>query len=108
MFDFNDAILTNESITAILPAAGVHDQRELIDFTVFPNPANQLLEIQLDEIHSNLIDTWIIFDSKGRIATQALYLSDRPLNITSLAPGAYNLLLIGNKKVIAAKTFVKG
>ncbi|MGB4850142.1 MAG: T9SS type A sorting domain-containing protein [Saprospiraceae bacterium] len=107
-FDFNDAVSTNEAITVILPSTGIHDQRELIDFTVFPNPAKNILELHISETHRNLIDTWIIFDSHGRIAAQDLYMQDRSLNITSLAPGVYTLLLMSNKNVIGVKKFVKG
>lgn len=107
-FDFNEPVLTNEVITAILPPVSVKDHRELVDFNIFPNPAKNKLELQIDDAHRNLIDTWAIYDSHGRIATQALFQQDRSLNITSLSPGAYTLILISNKKMIGAKTFVKG
>ncbi|HZV70853.1 MAG TPA: T9SS type A sorting domain-containing protein [Saprospiraceae bacterium] len=106
-FDFNDPVLTNEAITVILPAVSVHDQRELIDFTVFPNPAKQTLQLQISETHRIAIDTWIIYDNQGRIAAHDLYRHGRSLNITALAPGAYTLLLMSNKEVIGVKTFVK-
>jgi uncharacterized repeat protein (TIGR01451 family) len=107
-FDFNDPVVTNEAITVILPAVGVHDQREMVDFTIFPNPAEHVLELHIPETHRNKVDTWIIYDSQGRTATQGVYLHDQSLNIRSLIPGVYNLMLMSNKKVIGAKTFVKG
>ena len=107
-FDFNEPVLTNEVVTAILPAVGVHEQPEQIHFTVYPNPAKNKLELQIDETHRNLVDSWVIYDSQGRIAIQALYLHDVSLNITSLTPGVYTLVLLNNKKMIGSKTFVKG
>ena len=107
-FDFNEPVLTNEVVTAILPAVGVHEQPEQIHFTVYPNPAKNKLELQIDETHRNLVDSWVIYDSQGRIAIRALYLHDVSLNITSLTPGAYTLVLLSNKKMIGSKTFVKG
>ena len=107
-FDFNEPVLTNEVVTAILPAVGIHEQPEQIHFTVYPNPAKNKLELQIDETHRNLVDSWVIYDSQGRIAIQALYLHDVSLNITSLTPGAYTLVLLSNKKMIGSKTFVKG
>ena len=95
-------------MTAILPAVGVHEQHEQIHFTVYPNPAKNKLELQIDETHRNLVDSWVIYDSQGRIAIQALYLHDVSLNITSLTPGVYTLVLLNNKKMIGSKTFVKG
>ena len=107
-FDYNEPVLTNEAITKILPAVGVHDQRELIDFTVFPNPVRDKLELQINETYTHLIDAWIIYDSQGRIVAQGMYRQDQSLNITSLIPGAYTVMLMNDKKVIGAKAFVKG
>ena len=106
-FDFNDAVLTNEVVTAILPTVGVYEQPELIDFTVFPNPAKNKLELQIDKSHRDLIDTWVIYDSQGKTALKKSFQQEESLNITSLTPGAYTLVLIGKKKVIGSKAFVK-
>jgi len=59
-FDYNDPVLTNEAITKILPAVGIHESHERIDFTVFPNPAKDILELQSAETYRNLIETRII------------------------------------------------
>ena len=107
-FDFNDPVLTNEAITVILPSVGLHDRRALIDFTVFPNPAKDILELQIAETHRHMIDAWTIYDKSGRIMSQAAYQQDHSLDVTLLAPGVYTLTLIGNKEVIGTKTFVKG
>ncbi|MBP8086381.1 MAG: T9SS type A sorting domain-containing protein [Saprospiraceae bacterium] len=107
-FDYNDPVLTNEAVTKILPAVGVRDPHELIDFTVFPNPAKDKLELQIAETYRHMIDTWIIYDSQGRIAAQALYQHDQALSISSLAPGAYTVMLMSDKKVIGSRVFVKG
>ncbi len=107
-FDYNEPVLTNEALTKILPAVGVHDTQELIDFTVFPNPAKDKLELRIAETYHLLIDTWIIYDSQGRIVAQGLYRQDQSLNITSLTPGAYTVMLMHDKNVIGTKAFVRG
>jgi hypothetical protein len=99
--------LTNDVNTLIFPASGVHNPQGLIDFTVFPNPAKQKLELSIPEMNRSLVDQWMIYDSNGKIIKQSLFQQDHSLNITSLPPGAYNLILAGKGEVIGAKTFVK-
>ncbi|HLF65773.1 MAG TPA: T9SS type A sorting domain-containing protein, partial [Saprospiraceae bacterium] len=107
-FDYNDPVLTNEAILVILPAVSVQDQRDLVDFTVFPNPAKNTLELLISDIHKNRIDRWMIYDSHGRMIANALYEDHRSLDIRSLAPGIYTLLLNAKGETIGRKMFVKG
>jgi uncharacterized repeat protein (TIGR01451 family) len=107
-FDFNDAVLTNEVHTMILPAVGVHDQRDLIDFTVFPNPAKDMLQLQIDEKYRDQIDSWVIYDVHGRLVAQGLYQPDRSVNIASLASGVFALVVIGSGEVMGVRGFVRG
>ena len=106
-FDFNDPVKTNEVITVILPAAGTKDHQESIHFTVFPNPAQNKLNLEIPETHRDRVDSWIISDALGRIKLEDQYVDDRILNISALPPGAYTLSMISKKRIVGAQNFVK-
>jgi uncharacterized repeat protein (TIGR01451 family) len=107
VFDFNEPVLTNETITSILPALGVNDQYDRIDFTVFPNPAKHILELRLAEADRGRVDAWVVYDTQGMIKTHAAYETRRGININTLPSGLYMLVLIEKGEMIGARKFVK-
>jgi uncharacterized repeat protein (TIGR01451 family) len=62
-FDFNDPIITDDVITTIRIISGISNNREL-NFKIFPNPASQLLRVELPE---SIAGIWMISDITGRI-----------------------------------------
>jgi PKD repeat protein len=80
------------------------EEHLLINFSLYPNPAEQLLLLQTDEI----IHEVRILDAAGRIILLDENLSDgiTSINISSLAPGSY-LLTCKSGVRWGNKTFIK-
>ncbi len=78
-----------------------------IDFNIFPNPTNEVLNINTG---NEQISSIAIYDNAGRIITQQNYNSqvqgNLQINVSNLATGAYVIKLQG-KNATGTKTFVK-
>jgi hypothetical protein len=75
---------------------------------LYPNPAKNALGLKIAESDHHKIDAWFVCDGNGRIASHSKYPPNSSLDIKSLVPGAYTLLLIANGEVIGIRKFVKG
>ena len=105
-FDFNDPVLTNEAITKILPAVGTKELNELIDFSVSPNPTNDILRLTISESDFVRINEYEIVDQLGRSISQSKYL-DNTINVAKLPSGIYHLLLKENGVTIGTSRFAR-
>lgn len=106
-FDYNDPVLTNEAVLLILPAVGVQEEHDLVDFTVFPNPAQNTLDILMPDRHDYKIESWVIYDVHGRMVVDGMYDLNHTLDMRSLAPGIYTLALKAQGETIGRTMFVK-
>jgi len=79
----------------------------LVDFNIFPNPANNELTLTIDESDLQRIDSYEIIDQLGRIADQSVYSNKQVINVAHLHPGYYNLMLKEKETVVGIKKFIK-
>ncbi|MCL1822019.1 MAG: T9SS type A sorting domain-containing protein [Prolixibacteraceae bacterium] len=74
-------------------------------FKVFPNPANNILNVQLEK-HTN--GTFTLFDMNGKVVLSQVVSGDfAQINISSLSAGNYVLWLVENGQVSAEVKIVK-
>jgi len=74
-----------------------------IQFQIFPNPANEFVQIRLDGIQSEAIPIFIT-DLSGRVVLNATVQNNTPLSIKHLNPGIYLIQGLG----ISRKLVVNG
>ncbi|QXP78915.1 MULTISPECIES: T9SS type A sorting domain-containing protein [Winogradskyella] len=101
-FDFNPAIITNTVNTEIVESLSVNEYNAQ-SILLFPNPANNKLEIKSNQI----IDRLSIVDVNGRVLSDINILNiDYSLDVTTLVKGVYFLeIQSGESKSI--KKFIK-
>jgi hypothetical protein len=104
--DFNDPILTNAATFLISPPVGTKEVVDLINFNVFPNPANRELSLSIPEDDVHRIDSYEIIDQLGQSVTQLLF-TNSIINVARLAPGIYTLALKENGSVIGVRKFFR-
>ncbi|MEI8204161.1 MAG: T9SS type A sorting domain-containing protein [Bacteroidota bacterium] len=107
-FDDNAAVVTNTVVNTI--DSTVHNQIDLIQndnslFTFFPNPAYNLLHIQLPQDYSTAEIK--IYNLLGQIQqTMQVSSAESAINIAALARGAY-MIEVRNDKNISRAKFIK-
>ncbi len=75
-------------------------------FNLFPNPARDVLTIELGDESSNL--SYRITDMTGRmVAHGAITGSRRAIDLNTLAPGSYSLTLMNVQGQVATQQFIK-
>lgn len=78
-----------------------------IDFNIFPNPANENINIHTG---TEQIYAIVIYDNAGRMVTQQRYAAgaqgELSVDVSNLATGAYHISVVG-KNATGTKTFVK-
>ncbi|AUC81236.1 T9SS type A sorting domain-containing protein [Lacinutrix sp. Bg11-31] len=94
-FDFNPAIVTNTVSTEIVNTLSVEDF-EASSFLIFPNPANNILNIEGETV----IESVTIYDINGRLLNTITSKSKKAkLDVSNLSQGLYFLeITSGNKK----------
>ena len=78
--------------------AGIRENQKTINFSVFPNPANDLLHIQLNTTTKNHTEI-MLFNVVGTLTRKAEIFSGRQqlsIDISNLAPGTYFLKVSEN------------
>lgn len=82
--------LTQIEITALYLSSnvGINDKYSKVDFSVFPNPANDLITVKVNSI--NIGSTYIITDALGKtVASGKLTAESSSINISELSAGIY-------------------
>ena len=94
-FDFNPAIVTNTVSTEIINTLSV-ENFEASSFSIFPNPANNILNIEGEIV----IKSVTVYDINGRLLNTITSKSKKAkLDVSNLSQGLYFLEIIsGNKK----------
>ena len=105
-FDYNNPVLTNEAILVIHPLVRTIDADALIEFNVFPNPANTSIQITLSSNDRSRIDSYEIIDLLGHQMRTGT-LDDNTITVVSLTPGGYHLVLKEHGVIIGMKKFVR-
>ena len=82
--------------------AGVDDELSFINLSINPNPAENILNINLNGYHA--INNIKIYDVKGNVVKNT---NETTINISELNSGVYFVLLFNNEKLIGTKMFIK-
>ncbi|MBK8505420.1 MAG: choice-of-anchor B family protein [Saprospiraceae bacterium] len=72
---------------------------------VFPNPVKSILNIQTQEVK---IDEIVIYDMEGKMVLRKSFANTGFIEIATLRPGSYVLLLKYQGKNLTTKKFIKG
>jgi uncharacterized repeat protein (TIGR01451 family) len=105
-FDFNPAIVTNTFITQFVDALSINDVKNNA-FTVYPNPADNIINVNL--IDDSLLKALKIYDITGKLLIDK---TDIPANnftidVSGLSPGTYLIEAAGsNSKKVVKKLIV--
>ncbi len=78
-------------------------QIQNIEFSVFPNPANDVLNINCD-IEKAIVQ---IFDISGKLVKTELAFSNSEINISELVSGTYLIILSAENGKTGIQKFVK-
>jgi uncharacterized repeat protein (TIGR01451 family) len=106
-FDFNEAVLTNETSLVILPYVATNETKGQLTFELYPNPVDNLLFLALPEMDRQLISSFECINHLGQTILNVRELTNNSLDVKSLIPGIYFLLLKSNGVLIGMRSFVK-
>ena len=105
-FDFNPAVMTNTTLNTIASPARVEKVNTSDVVSIFPNPANEFITIQVPGLSK--VQDLEIRDILGNKIQNIALLSNKKLNISGLSSGVYfvNLKVDGNsinRKIVVVK-----
>jgi hypothetical protein len=107
-FDFNEAIITNETwntSVAVIPdcVIGIPDREDKSNLLVFPNPATDEIFIMNTEPGTNIK----ILDQRGMLIHESMVRGNPTTLITSqFAPGVYHIIVTGPYSVETIKILI--
>ena len=105
-FDFNEPIITNTATNTFVTTIGVNEVAEASDWTVYPNPAQDVLFLKSENLRAG--SQLRLFDMQGRIVQQELInqngIAQVELNLTS---GHYVLEIVSASDVFRTKLSIK-
>jgi len=107
-FDFNPAVTTNTFETEFVANLSV-EGFNLTQFSMYSNPAKQLVNIQFNTNVGNNINVHI-FDLQGKLVMKANTVSESntiQFNVSNLSKGMYFVELIGNDFKIVEKLIIQ-
>ena len=88
-FDYNDAIVTNTTVSKANKSLGIHEEKE-IGLRVYPNPTENLLTFERTSHTINTVNVSIISVNGQVMFTNTLDLSNKKtVDLTNYAPGVY-------------------
>ncbi|WMI67812.1 T9SS type A sorting domain-containing protein [Mangrovimonas sp. YM274] len=105
-FDFNEPVITNTFSTEFVEILSVEDQ-ETAEFSIHPNPANDMVYIQIEEASSELRVN--VFDVLGKRVLETSYAQEQEmaLDVSSLESGIYYIQLHNGARESIKKLVVK-
>lgn len=104
-FDYNEPIFTNVAKTSYTDVKGSMQQGTI--YNLFPQPAQNSLNINCSTCSTNEIGKFAIYDASGRLLMQDEFRGNQTvIPINSLISGVYFLKLSGNG-IIATEKFIK-
>ncbi len=91
-------------VDVLLCPTGVEDDEPAVDVSVFPNPANNLINVSLGINGPVSNGSYKLFDSKGAtIRNEKLNATNFEINTSSMAEGLYQLRIVLNDDIINKK-----
>jgi uncharacterized repeat protein (TIGR01451 family) len=105
-FDFNAPVLTNQADLTIEHVVRTKEIRDLVQFNLFPNPANAVIHIAIPDEYIDRLDAFEIKDITGRLLKSDKLVCD-VVDVTSLSPGVYHLILTQNGIMMGQRQFAK-
>jgi hypothetical protein len=113
IYQFQLTVTDNQgaSSTATVKISVIKNSGVLDQFTVFPNPAQDILNIRINSSFNGTIRT-VVYDMCGRLvmadeAQKSVDLYEKTLNVSGLATGMYSIQVnIANMKFLVTK-FIK-
>lgn len=108
-FDFNEPVITNVSRHVIaaegLPVSVRDGFIESVPLTVYPNPADGQIRVEVSANDQQPGDVLLVTDSYGRVVlTQLRTTNERPIVTAGLSPGYYVLLLSDDAGTVRGRT----
>lgn len=105
-FDFNSPIITNTVLNTIIDPDGIAENRVVNNgLTLYPNPAQDVLVIELESEISGIAE---IFNIEGKIVQSARINNKREtVNVESLQSGLYMIRILTNGGAVNVARFVK-
>ncbi len=98
----NDSAVKRDSVDVTFTTL-LSTEEEVIDFSVYPNPANDILNISISENNTSIS----IFDIVGKnISTMTLVNGNNTMNIENLTSGVYFYSIKRNGDVIETKKLI--
>jgi uncharacterized repeat protein (TIGR01451 family) len=102
-FDFNDPIITNTTSNTISLTTAIDNvSAEVVHLKLYPNPVENLLQLETGNIQFRTIT---IYNHQGSKILESMY--SNQLDVRSLASGVYFIELKNGKGLTARKRFVK-
>ena len=88
-FDYNEAVVTNTTISKTNKSLGIHEEKEL-GLRVYPNPTENLLNFERTSYTINTVNVSIVSVNGQVLFTNSLELSNKQtVDLTNFAPGVY-------------------
>ena len=104
LFDYNDAVMTNATISTVVDStAGIHELKNPVT-VIYPNPAGNFIVLGSPVQLQN--SEWLVYDLYGK-QLSVKKVSSNVLDISALSPGIYIVKIPGSDKIIHVQKFVK-
>ena len=88
-FDYNDAIVTNTTVSKANKSLGIHEEKEL-GLRVYPNPTENLLTFERTNHTINTVNVSIVSVNGQVLFSNSFDLSNKQtVDLTNFAPGVY-------------------
>jgi hypothetical protein len=107
-FDFNPAVITNTFETEFTTTL-LNTDFKAIEFSIFPNPTRNTVELKFSKITSNKINT-AIYDIQGKLilnSNNELLNNSISLNVSSLKSGMYFMQVTDGVNQLTRKLIIK-
>lgn len=104
-FDFNPAIITNQTLNTVSTAVGINDSYDTETLSIYPVPADKILSLNIpSSVDHALLQ---IRDLEGRVIYKQ-YVSGGILgiNVEKFKPGVYTVMLSSDTKYYSCKAMV--
>jgi uncharacterized repeat protein (TIGR01451 family) len=106
-FDYNTPVITNQTLNTIQTLAGVEEATSANDLLIYPNPADEILNINVSGTHAVSI---AIYDLQGRVIRNEKVSSGtevQKLDISQLVKGLYFVVAENAEGQKLTRKFIK-
>ncbi|MBK8659854.1 MAG: T9SS type A sorting domain-containing protein [Bacteroidetes bacterium] len=99
-FDYNDAVITNESEVLLIGLSAIDDMASSATVVVAPNPMNQFAEIRISSLQEGF--KFVVTDLTGRVVSENFSDSNNLMfDRNNLSAGIYTYQVVQNGKASA-------